>query len=357
MAFWDRRGYGCGMSETLEPNFRKLETTELVVPEADGGQRLDRFLAAQWPDYSRTLLAAMVKDGLVAVNGLPPGKVKPALKIEPGWKITVEKPAMEEPRLDPEDIPLEVIHEDDAIIVINKPPDLAVHPPRGGRGGTLANALLFHFNTLSRPDPIRPGIVHRLDADTSGVIVCAKDESAHFKLARQFEQRTVEKEYVAIARGRMKEPSGTIDKPVARHPDHYEMQRVHGEGKPAVTHWEVIEQWKRFVYLRLRPKTGRTHQLRVHLAAVNHPIVGDRLYSNRSPLTLSEIMGRKAPPGEAPLIARQALHAAALTFDHPRTGERVRFEAPLPEDMKRALEALREGPPAPGPVSGKNLGV
>src|SRR5690606_15321892 len=211
-----------------------------------------------------------------------------------------------------------------------------------GRGGTLANALLFHVKQLSKPDPIRPGIVHRLDADTSGVIVCAKDESAHFKLARQFEQRTVEKEYVAIVRGRMKEPTGVIDKPIGRHPDHYEMQRVHPQGKQAVTAWEVLETFKRFSLLRLKPATGRTHQLRVHLAAINHPIVGDRLYSNKPPLTRSEVEGREAEPGEPPLIARQALHAARLEFEHPRSGERVSFEAPLPEDMQRTLEALRE---------------
>src|SRR5690606_11135194 len=232
------------------------------------------------------------------------------------WQITVERPALAELELEPEDIPLDVLFEDDAIVVLNKPAGLAVHPPRAGRGGTLANALLFHFQKLSRPDPIRPGIVHRLDADTSGVIVCAKDDSAHFKLAKQFEQRTVKKEYLAIVRGRMKQPSGEIDMPIGRHPDHYEMQRVHPEGRSAVTHWEVIEEFKRFSLLRLKPQSGRTHQLRVHLSAINHPIVGDRLYSRKPPLTRSEVEGREAEPGEPPLIARQALHAARLEFEH-----------------------------------------
>jgi 23S rRNA pseudouridine1911/1915/1917 synthase len=330
------------MASELQPNFKKLETTTLIVPESAVGQRLDRFLATQWPDYSRTLLAGMVRDGLVGVEGLSPAKVKPALKLEAGMKLTVEKPALEEPTLEPEDIPLDVLFEDEAIIVINKPADLAVHPPRAGRGGTLANALVFHFKQLSRTDPIRPGIVHRLDADTSGVIVCAKDESAHFKLAKQFEQRTVRKEYLAIVRGRMKEVTGTIDKPIARHPDHFEMQRIHSSGKSARTDWEVLESFKRFSLLRLKPRSGRTHQLRVHLSAINHPIVGDRLYSKRPPLTRSEIAGKKPDPGEPPLIARQALHAARLEFDHPRTGERVNFEAPLPGDMQRSLDTLRE---------------
>ena len=332
----------------MEPNFKKLETTTLTVPDDAEGQRLDRYLAGVWPDYSRTLLAGMIRDGLVNVQGMKPAKIKPSLKLEPGQTVIVDKPKLEEPTLQPEDIPLTVIHEDEALIVINKPADLAVHPPKAGRGGTLANALLFHFKRLS-PDPIRPGIVHRLDADTSGVIVCAKDESAHFKLAKQFEERTVTKTYLAIIRGRMKEERGVIDKPIARHPDHYEMQRVHPSGKSAVTEFEVLEQWKRFSYLRLRPKTGRTHQLRVHLAAINHPIVGDRLYSKRPPLTRSEVSGLKASPGEEPLIARQALHAASIEFTHPRSGEKVSFEAPLPDDIQRTLDALRETRNEPGP--------
>lgn len=326
----------------MEPNFRKLDKTEITVPPEAEGNRLDRFLAGQFPDYSRTLLASLVRDGLVSIEDFPPAKLKPSLKLEAGQVITLEKPALEEAELAPEDIPLDVLFEDDCIIVINKPADLPVHPPKAGRGGTLANALLFHFQKLSRPDPIRPGIVHRLDADTSGVIVCAKDDSAHFKLAKQFEQRTVKKEYVAIVRGRMKQPTGEIDMPIGRHPDHYEMQRVHPEGRSAVTHWEVIEEFKRFSLLRLKPQSGRTHQLRVHLSAINHPIVGDRLYSRKPPLTRSEVEGREAEPGEPPLIARQALHAARLEFEHPRSGERVSFEAPLPEDMQRTLEALRE---------------
>lgn len=333
----------------MQPNFRKLEATQLTVQQADAGQRLDRFLASQWPDYSRTLLADMIRDGLVNIADLPPTKLKPALKLETGQVITVQKPALEQLDLEAEDIPLEILFEDEALIVINKPADLAVHPPKAGRGGTLANALLHHFKQLSRTDPIRPGIVHRLDADTSGVIICAKDESAHFKLAKQFEERSVNKQYLAIARGRMKEATGVIDMPIGRHPDHYEMQRVHPDGKPAVTEWEVLETFKRFTYLRLKPRSGRTHQLRVHLATINHPIVGDRLYSRKPPLTMSEVLGEEPKPGEAPLIARQALHAASIEFEHPRSGERIKFEAPLPADFERALNALRSTGRKPTP--------
>lgn len=327
----------------MRPDFKKLERSTITVPEAAAGQRLDVFLHGQWPDYSRTLLAQLVKDGRVEIAGLSAAKVKPSLKLETGMSITVDRPELTASEdLEPEDIPLDILFEDEALVVINKPAALAVHPARAGMGGTLANALLFHLKQVSKADTFRPGIVHRLDADTSGVIVCAKDESAHFKLAEQFEQRGVEKVYLAIVRGRLRDETGVIDKPIGRHPDHYEMQRVHPEGKPAVTEYEIAERFRKFTLLRLRPRTGRTHQLRVHLAAINHPIVSDRLYSNRPALTLSEILEQEPQPGEQPLIARQALHAQKLSFDHPRTGQRLTFEAPLPEDFQRALAALRE---------------
>ncbi|MDC1141770.1 RluA family pseudouridine synthase [Planctomycetota bacterium] len=331
----------------MQPNFKKLTDTELTVPEDAANKRLDRWLAEVWPDYSRTFVAKLIKDGHVHIEELSASKVKPSLKLEAGWSVIVEKPAMDAPDLPPEDIPLDVIYEDEAIIVINKPAALPVHPPRAGRGGTLANALAFRYQNLSQADTIRPGIVHRLDADTSGVIVCAKDESAHFKLAKQFEDRTTQKTYLAIVRGRMKVESGTIDNPIGRHPDHYEMMRIDKDGKQATTHWEMLEKYKRFAYLKLTPKSGRTHQLRVHLSSINHPIVSDRIYSKRPVLMQSEITGEKPEAGEQPLLARQALHAASLSFVHPRTGEQVTFEAPLPEDFSRALEALRAGPKAP----------
>ncbi|MCF6227674.1 MAG: RluA family pseudouridine synthase [Planctomycetes bacterium] len=331
----------------MQPNFKKLQDAELTVPEDAKNKRLDRWLAEVWPDYSRTFVAKLIKEGHVHIENFKPIKVKPSLKLESGWQVIVEKPAMDAPDLPPEDIPLDVIFEDEAIIVINKPAALPVHPPRAGRGGTMANALAFRFQNLSQADTIRPGIVHRLDADTTGVIVCAKDESAHFKLAKQFEERTTEKTYLAIVRGRMKVETGVIENPIGRHPDHYEMMRVDKDGKSALTNWQMLEKFKRFAYLKLTPKSGRTHQLRVHLSSINHPIVSDRLYSTRPALLLSEIKGDEPPAGEMPLLARQALHAASLSFDHPRTGERVTFQAALPEDMERTLEALRAGPKSP----------
>lgn len=323
------------------PNFKHLQKLSVEVAAEGAGQRLDKFMAQHWPDYSRTLLATLIREGAVNIEGVKPSKVKPAFKLEGGERINVELPALEDLDLEPEEIPLSIIHEDDAIVVINKQAALSCHPPRAGKGGTLANALLFHFNTLSGKGSIRPGIVHRLDADTTGVIVCAKDDSAHFKLARQFERREVRKEYLALVRGAVKLERDVIDKPIERDPNHREMMRVGASGRAAVTEYEVAERFSAFTLLRCKPRTGRTHQIRVHLACIGHPVVSDRLYSRRQFLTLSEVRGEQAAPGEAPLIARQALHAARLEFLHPVTGLAASFEAPLPEDFQQTLAALR----------------
>jgi 23S rRNA pseudouridine1911/1915/1917 synthase len=334
------------------PNFKNMQKLSAEVPAEAAGARLDKFLATHWADYSRTLLATLVREGGVSIEGIKPAKVKPALKLEGGERISIELPAIEEMDLEPEDIPLNIIFEDDAIIVINKQAALSCHPPRTGKGGTLANALLFHFNQLSGKGSVRPGIVHRLDADTTGVIVCAKDDSAHFKLSRQFEQREVKKEYLAIVRGVVKLNRDVIDKRIERDPNNREMMRIGSEGRAAVTEYEVIERFKAFTYVRCMPRTGRTHQIRVHLACIGYPVISDRLYSKRNFLTRSEIMGTLAAPGEAPLIARQALHAARLSFTHPITGLPVSFEVPPPEDFATTLEALRgHEVAAPMPVS------
>ena len=332
----------------LAPNFKRLEKIELAVQPEHAGMRLDKFLATACADHSRSLLAMLVKDGYVEVEGVKSAKIKPALKLEGGEKVRLELPRIENLDLEPENIPLDVVFEDPSLVVINKPPALACHPPRAGKGGTLANALLFHFGKISAPGTIRPGIVHRLDADTTGVIVCAKDESAHFKLARQFEMRTVEKEYLALVHGDFKEDSGVIDAPIDRDPNNRERMRVvaHGiEGaRAAVTGWRVEQRFLGYTLLRCMPKTGRTHQIRVHLAHISRPVVADRLYSRQRELTLAEIQERAPAPGEAPLIARQALHAARLSFDHPVTGKRMTFEAPLPEDFARTVAALNAVP-------------
>ena len=323
------------------PNFKNMQKLSAEVPAEAAGARLDKFLATHWADYSRTLLATLVREGGVSIAGVKPSKIKPAFKLEGGEKISVELPTIEEMDLEPEDIPLNILFEDDAIVVINKQAALSCHPPRAGKGGTLANALLFHFNQLSGKGSVRPGIVHRLDADTTGVIVCAKDDSAHFKLSRQFEQREVKKEYIALVRGVVKLDRDVIDKPIERDPNNREMMRVGAQGRSAVTEYEVIERFKAFTYVRCKPRTGRTHQIRVHLACIGHPVVSDRLYSKKNFLTRSEVLGTLPAPGEAPLIARQALHAARLGFTHPVTGLPVNFEAPAPEDFAAALAAMR----------------
>ncbi len=336
------------------PNFKNMQKLSAEVPAESAGARLDKFLATHWADYSRTLLATLVREGGVKIEGVKPAKIKPALKLEGGEKISIELPAIEEMDLEPEDIPLKIIFEDESLVVINKQAALSCHPPRAGKGGTLANALLFHFNQLSGKGSVRPGIVHRLDADTTGVIVCAKDDSAHFKLSRQFEQREVKKEYLAIVRGVVKLNRDVIDKRIGRDPNNREMMRVDSEGRAAVTEYEVIERFKAFTYVRCMPRTGRTHQIRVHLACIGYPVISDRLYSKKNFLTRSEIMGTLATPGEPPLIARQALHATRLSFTHPVTGLPVSFEAPPPEDFTTTLEALRGRevePPDPLPVA------
>lgn len=323
------------------PNFKHMQKLSAEVPAESGGARLDKFMATHWPDYSRTLLATLIREGGVSIEGVKPSKIKPALKLEGGERLSVELPAIEEMDLEPEDIPLNILFEDDSLVVINKQAALSCHPPRAGKGGTLANALLFHFNALSGKGSVRPGIVHRLDADTTGVIVCAKDDSAHFKLARQFEQREVRKEYLALVRGVVKLERDVIDKPIERDPNHREMMRIGAGGRAAVTEYEVVERFAAFTLVRCKPRTGRTHQIRVHLACIDHPVVSDRLYSKKPFLTLSEIQGKAPQPGEPPLIARQALHAARLAFTHPTTGLAVEFEAAMPEDFASTLEALR----------------
>ena len=336
------------------PNFKHLQKLSLTVSPDAAGARLDKFLAQSYPDYSRTLLATLIKDGCVAIAGVKPAKVKPSLKLEGGEQVNIELPAIEEIDLEPENIPIEIIYEDDSLVVVNKQAALSCHPPRAGKGGTLANALLFHFVSLSGKGSARPGIVHRLDADTTGVIVCAKDDSAHFKLSRQFEQRSVRKEYLALVRGEISDDKGLIDKPIERDPNHREMMRIGaGAGRNAVTEYEVIERFVGYTFVRCLPRTGRTHQIRVHLACIGHPVISDRLYSKRLFLTLAELEVRPHEPGEPPLIARQALHAAKLSFNHPQTDQPMTFEAPLPEDFRRALEAIRRTRSGPRAVAGE----
>jgi len=296
----------------------------------DAGQRLDVFLAARFPEHSRTWLARQVDDGFVGVEGSRPRRVRPGLRLEEGDVVTVRLPERGEPRAAPERIPLKVIFEDDYLAVVDKPPGLTVHPGSGEQSGTLANALAWRFGELSGVQgPTRPGIVHRLDKDTSGVILVAKDDTSHWALSAQFRDRTVRKEYHAVVRGRIELDADLISAPLG--PDRRRPTRIAVRmdvGRPSETYFEVIERFPSQTYVRCLPKTGRTHQIRVHMASIGHPIVSDPLYGG-------------TVPSLTPICPRQALHARSLTIRHPHTGDVLTFEAPLPADFEALLSHLR----------------
>jgi len=311
---------------------------------ASEGVRLDRYLARKLEEVSRTRLQGLVKDGLVTVNG---SRVRPSYPVEAGDRIRVVLTPVEPPGLVPQDIPLDILHEDEHLLVLNKPAWLVVHPGSGKTKGTLANALAYHVASLSGVSGLqRPGIVHRLDKNTSGVMLVAKTDAAHHKLARQFLERTIRKEYLAVVYGVMEFDSDSVQGRIARHRANPEVMQVHPvHGKPSVTHYSVLERFDGFTFVRVYPLSGRTHQIRVHLAHIGHPIVSDELYSRRKPLRFSEIHPRNLDDGnfqDRVLLARQALHAHRITFRHPATGEERTFEAPLAADIEELLRILRK---------------
>jgi 23S rRNA pseudouridine1911/1915/1917 synthase len=256
----------------------------------------------------------------------------------------------------PQDIPLDILHEDLSIVVVNKPAGMIVHPAKGHWDGTLAGALAYHFGAMSqRGGPTRPGIVHRLDRDTSGVIVVAKNDQAHDALAAQFKARTVEKQYLAIVVGAPQFEQDIVSAPIGDHPKEREkkaIRRGHPSSREAVTHYEVVERFVGYALVRVRPKTGRTHQIRLHLSHAGYPVLCDRLYAGRNPKRIFELeliprekLGQDTsalePTERAPLLARHALHAQRLALVHPTSGQRLEFEAPLAPDMEQTLAALR----------------
>ncbi|HEX4132235.1 MAG TPA: RluA family pseudouridine synthase [Pirellulales bacterium] len=315
---------------------------EVTVAESGAGMRLDWFLAREFPAYSRTNLRRAINAATVRLNGR---RIKASHRLRAGEQLSVELPAL--PRKGPvaEEIPLDILYEDDALAAINKPPAMVVHPGRGHWRGTLAAALQFHFNRLSSVGgATRPGIVHRLDRDTSGIIIVAKDDQTHQALTQQFERRTVEKEYFAVVAGVPTLDRELVDLPIGVHPQQREkmaVRRHHAASRHAQTFFEVVERFDGFAAVRARPKTGRTHQIRVHLATLGCPVLCDRLYGSRARITRGELR-RRPEEDDTLLIDRQALHAWRLSIDHPRTGERMTFEAPLPNDIERVIEALRE---------------
>ena len=300
-----------------KPASRELR---LTIPGALAGLRLDQALARLLPAESRSRLARLIDEGRVRVDGAQvPGK----RKVRSGEAVEVSlAPRQEESAFLPEAIALDIVHEDRDVLVVNKPPGLVVHPGSGNWAGTMLNALLHHAPGLG--ELARAGIVHRLDKDTSGLLVVAKNEPAQHSLVKQLAARTVKRTYLALVRGKVSR-AGTVEAPIGRDPRHRTRMAIVNDGKPAVTHYRVRKALPAHTLLECRLETGRTHQIRVHLASIGHPIEGDRVYGGRA----------KSP------FHRQALHAWKLEFDHPASGKAVAFEAPLPPDFAALLEDLR----------------
>ncbi|MBN1804853.1 MAG: RluA family pseudouridine synthase [Sedimentisphaerales bacterium] len=302
-------------------------------------RRLDRYLHGRFGNFSRRFIQDAIRAGCVRVNG----KIgKQSLKLCPGDEIDMSLPELPAKEILPEDIPLNIIYEDSSLIILNKQADMIVHPARGNTHGTLVNALAFYSDNLSTGlGEFRPGIVHRLDRNTTGVMIVAKDDGAQWKIAKQFEQRKVKKNYLAIVHGTPELTADRIKAPLGVHPRVREKYAIRPEiGKESITFYEVIEAFRGFSLLRLTPKTGRTHQIRVHLSYIKHPIVADDMYGGR--LVYPWQLADAEPDVQQPIISRVALHAYMIEFEHPSTGKTVKFEAPLPQDMQNLLDLLRQ---------------
>ena len=299
--------------------------TRLTAPAEAAGERLDRFLAESVEGLTRSAAARLLEEGRVTADGKAAGKNH---RLRGGEALAVDMPDPEPAEALPEDIPLDVVYEDSDVIVVNKPVGMVVHPAPGHPDGTLVNALLYHCgNTLSGINgELRPGIVHRIDRDTSGLIIAAKNDKAHLALAEQLQDHSLARVYEAVAVGSFREDSGTVDAPIGRHPvDRKKMAIEPRNGRPAVTHWRVLARYPGHTHVECRLETGRTHQIRVHLASIGHPLLGDTVYGSKKPY-----------PG----LAGQCLHARKLIFRHPRTGERVELECPLPDWFQEVLDKL-----------------
>ncbi len=305
------------------------------VTAEEAGERLDTFLAARITDWSRARLQRLIEDADVLINGRT---TKPSYKVRANDEVEIELTSLPTAHFEPEDIPLDIVYEDDEVIVVNKSAGMVVHPAAGNQSGTLANALAFHFNQLSTAaGPARPGIVHRLDKGTSGLLVVAKTEPAHENLANQFREREVFKSYIALVHGQLAR-KGEIDQPIARDPRNRTRMAIVRGGRPALSIYRTREAFERFTSLDVELKTGRTHQIRVHLAWMKHPVVGDEVYGGGRDKTVSEPQVR----GAIAKLNRQFLHAHELGFHHPRTNQKLRFTAPLPTELLHVLEVIRQ---------------
>lgn len=304
-----------------------MEQLCLQVESTENNIRIDKYISEKNQEQSRSYLQKLIKEGKVTVNGVP---VKSNYKVQGGDSIIVQVPELEEPDILPEDIPLDILYEDDDVLVINKPKGMVVHPSAGHYTHTVVNAVMYHCreNLSGINGVMRPGIVHRIDMDTTGAIVICKNDNAHQNLAQQLKDHTITRKYRAIVGGNFKEDSGTISGDIGRHPvDRKKMAVVSRNGKPAVTHYKVLERFGSYTYIECQLETGRTHQIRVHMASKNHPLLGDQVYG----------------PAKCPFhLQGQCLHAMVLGFIHPVSGEYMEFEAPLPDYFTHLLQNLRK---------------
>lgn len=300
---------------------------ELYFTAGESGTRIDKFLSDVMPDVSRSYIQKLMKDKMVSVNGKD---TKSNYKVNSGDEITVILPAPEVPDILPEEIPLDILYEDSDILIVNKPKGMVVHPAPGHYSGTLVNAVMFHCrDNLSGINGVsRPGIVHRIDMDTTGSLIICKNDRAHQALAEQLKEHHITRRYHAIVHGNLKEDRGTINAPIGRHPTERKKMSTHSRhGRDAVTHYQVLERFGNYTYIECELETGRTHQIRVHMASIGHPILGDAVYG----------------PAKSPFkLEGQTLHAKILGITHPVTGEYMEFDAPLPEYFITLLNKLRD---------------
>lgn len=317
------------------------ERVRLQVRRRLPGRRLDKYLHGRFPRMSRTTIQRLIRQGAVTVNGVP---AKPSYEMAGGDVIELLMPAPEPTEIIPQPMPLDIVYEDEYLLGLNKPAGIICHPARGDQTGTLVNGLA-HYATLSQgSDPFRPGIVHRLDKNTTGIMLVAKEDEAHWRLALQFERRTIQKTYLAVVEGELNLDADIIDAPIGNHPvvrEKFAVLVKEGKldiGKEAITTYEVAERFRGFTLVKLMPKTGRTHQLRVHMSYLRHPIAGDTLYGGR-PVSEKSITGEGS---DQPFLMHQALHAWRIAFRHPIRGQPMQLEAPFPEPFKRLVQLLRE---------------
>lgn len=301
---------------------------EYTVEESQSGMRLDKFLTEIYPDQTRSFLQKLVKSGEIKVNGKP--VIKAGFVVEGGDQVSASIPTPQAVEIEAENIPLDILYEDVDVLIVNKPKGMVVHPSAGHYSGTLVNAIMYHCaDSLSGINgEIRPGIVHRIDMDTTGALIICKNDAAHVDIAEQIKEHTVTRRYRGIVCGVVKEDEGTIEGAIGRHPTQRKKMAINEKnGKPAITHYKVLQRFAKYTYMEFRLETGRTHQIRVHMASIGHPLLGDELYGNPKNLAMKGLQG-------------QTLHAMVIGFVHPTTHEYMEFEAPLPEYFQNLLKKL-----------------